>query len=398
MNRVWMMACTASLLFAGEAAAQRLIWEYRTGGMVFSSPALAGGSLYVGSGDGMLHAVEAATGASRWRFATGGAVDSSPAVADGVVYALSRDGLLYAVDAEDGSLRWTFATGGERRLDHWDFYLSDPLAHDDLVVFGSGDGHVYALDRATGELRWKRDTGDIVHAAPVVADGRLFVGGFDGRLHALDVATGEPAWVFKTVGETYFPKGEIQRAATVHEGIVYFGSRDYNLYAVDAATGTGRWNLRDARGWFTPQPLVHGETVFLGSSSPHTVFAVDRRLGAVRWQSPIEARVYGTAALAGDTLLVGAFNGRLYALCASSGAELWHFQTAASAANFGTVYDAAGRFRSEFVELYTSGRWEEAEARILALGSLPGTPVVAGGVVYFGSTDGSVYAVRVGDR
>ena len=48
----------------------------------------------------------------KWRFHTNGKIISSPAVAGGIVYVGSGDGNIYAVHASDGSLVWKFATKG----------------------------------------------------------------------------------------------------------------------------------------------------------------------------------------------------------------------------------------------------------------------------------------------
>jgi outer membrane protein assembly factor BamB len=72
-------------------------WRFTTGDWVESSPAVASGIVYVGSGDKNLYAIDAVTGEEKWRFATGDQVDSSPAVANGIVYVGSRDKNLYAV-------------------------------------------------------------------------------------------------------------------------------------------------------------------------------------------------------------------------------------------------------------------------------------------------------------
>ena len=58
-------------------------WDYLT-----SSPAVANGVAYWGSGDGHVYAVDAEAGGELWRFATGGRVRSTPAVVDGGVPAL----------------------------------------------------------------------------------------------------------------------------------------------------------------------------------------------------------------------------------------------------------------------------------------------------------------------
>src|SRR4029079_6217099 len=55
-----------------------LAWRAATDGDVISSPAVANGTVYVGSGDGHLYALDLASGERRWRSDAGSAVNSSP--------------------------------------------------------------------------------------------------------------------------------------------------------------------------------------------------------------------------------------------------------------------------------------------------------------------------------
>ena len=73
-------------MYALDAATGHLRWSYTTGDCVDSDPAVAGGTVYVGSGDDKVYALDAATGRLRWSYTTGDAVDSGPAVAGGTVY------------------------------------------------------------------------------------------------------------------------------------------------------------------------------------------------------------------------------------------------------------------------------------------------------------------------
>jgi len=81
-----------------------------------SSPTVANGVVYIGSGDQHVYALESATGALRWSFATGDVVHGSPAVVDGVVYVGSFDRNLYALDAATGRERWRYTTGNDTTI------------------------------------------------------------------------------------------------------------------------------------------------------------------------------------------------------------------------------------------------------------------------------------------
>jgi outer membrane protein assembly factor BamB len=78
-----------------------------------------------------------ATGKSVWTFAARARVDSSPAVAGGRVYIGSSDGRLYVLDAEDGKKQWEFDTGAA--------LTASPAIASGRVVIGSSDGVVYCF-------------------------------------------------------------------------------------------------------------------------------------------------------------------------------------------------------------------------------------------------------------
>ena len=196
-------------------------WAYTTGGQVYSSPAVADGTVYIGSYDGNVYALDAATGHIRWTYTTSGTVDSSPAVADRTVYVGSDDGNVYALDAATGHVRWTYATGGLA-------IAAKPVVAGGTVYIGSDDHKVYALDAATGHVRWTYTTGDQVFSSPAVAGRTVYIGSDDHKVYALDAATGHVRW-------TYTTGSQVHSSPAVAGGAIYIGSEDYTVYDLKAA-------------------------------------------------------------------------------------------------------------------------------------------------------------------
>jgi outer membrane protein assembly factor BamB len=62
---------------------------------VDSSPAIAGGRVYVGSNDGRLYVLDLASGQKQWEFDAGNAITASPAIAAGRVVIGAQDGVIY---------------------------------------------------------------------------------------------------------------------------------------------------------------------------------------------------------------------------------------------------------------------------------------------------------------
>ena len=120
-------------------------------------------------------------GSLRWTYTTGGSA-ASPAVAGGTVYVGSDDGKVYALNAATEQVRWTYTTGSS---------VSSPAVAGGTVYIGSWDHKVYALNAATGQVRWTYTTGGYVASSPAVAGGTVYVGSYDGKVYALNAATGQ---------------------------------------------------------------------------------------------------------------------------------------------------------------------------------------------------------------
>ena len=132
---VAVICCSA---FGQELKPGDLIWEFETGDMVQSSPAIGSdATIYVGSYDNKLYAINP-DGSKKWAFETGNYVLPSPAIgSDGTIYVGSEDNNLYAINP-DGTKKWAFDTGD-------DVNSSPAIGSDGTIYFGSDDGYFYAI-------------------------------------------------------------------------------------------------------------------------------------------------------------------------------------------------------------------------------------------------------------
>jgi eukaryotic-like serine/threonine-protein kinase len=329
-----------------------------------------------------------------------------------MVYFGAYDGNFYALDAASGAQKWKFSTEGEHRYaanhlhgsqpakevmpDPFDCYLSSPVVWNGAVYFGSGDGNVYALDAASGSLKWKFKTGDVVHASPAIADGKVYIGSWDSNFYALDASTGREVWRFKT-GEDPDIHNQvgIQSSAAVVDGMVYFGCRDSHLYALDAKTGEKKWAYGTKGSWVIASPAVRDGKVYFATSDSGMVYALDAKNGDVifslnlqRWPS------FSSPAIAGDVLYEGSSSGRLNAVDLANRKVAWSFETDAAKKN-GPAYTKAdgspnyeAAFDSDFYDDMIVGHY-----RMMSVGPILSSPVVSDKVVYFGGTDGILYAL-----
>jgi len=167
-------------IFALNATDGTTRWQQTYDGWTQSTPAIENDRLFVTRGYN-LTAINAMDGTIIWSNVTDtdptATIQSSPAVAGGMVYVGSNDGNLYALDAATGIKIWNFTTGGA--------ILSSPAVANGVVYVGSNDDNVYALDAATGAKLWNYTTGGHVESCPVIDNGTVYVGSDDGNIYAI---------------------------------------------------------------------------------------------------------------------------------------------------------------------------------------------------------------------
>jgi len=293
-------------------------WTYRTGGEVFSSPALNpdGSAVYFGSTDYTVYALDPAGGEVIWTFETGDQVVASPTLAGDTLYVGSLDGTLYALDAATGEARWSALIGA---------MISSPFVLDDLIYVGAfmpdnatGEitGGVYALSAADGAVVWTYPVEDVIVSSPVVVNGILY-SGTPSSVVALDAAAGELVWEA--------PVGFSQSSPMVVGDTIYTGAENGNVYALDAATGAERWRYATGSAIIS-SPDVAGDRVYIGSTNGN-VYALDAASGAEVWRLATIDAIISSPLVIDEVVYIGSSNGRLYALDAATGDLEWFFQT-----------------------------------------------------------------------
>ena len=133
-------------------------------------------------------------------------------------------------------------------------------------------------------LKWRFKTGGPVISSPAIVAGRVYFGAGDSNLFCIRLGDGTQIWKFTS-------DGLIESSPLVLDNRVYFGSDNTNFFAVDATTGKELWR--------------HG--------------VEDKILSSPNWVQPggPETR----------SVLIGAYDFKLYSLQAATGKTNWVFET-----------------------------------------------------------------------
>ena len=260
-------------LFALNATNGSTLWSSNLGGTFFwSGSCYENGRVFALNGDGLLRAFDAATGVVVWSRLLPGqfSFSSMPTVREGVIYTggAGSGGTAYAVNANTGAVIWTQSVmnGGS----------SSPAVTNDGVYVSYACPNVYKLDPATGAVIW--------HFAPGCSGG----GGktpalYNNRLYVRD-STG-----------------------TIHDS--FNGSIIGNFVAKNTPAFSG------SRGFFLNGPN------FFGSFG--TLEARDVDTNAVLWSFAGDGSLQSAVLVVNDYVYVGSASGRLYAVSAATGQQVW---------------------------------------------------------------------------
>ncbi|GCE28821.1 hypothetical protein KDA_43050 [Dictyobacter alpinus] len=205
------------------------------------------------------------------------------------------------------------------------------------------------------------------------------------------------------------PAGHAE-SIVVANGQAYVGSDNGQIYVFDASHGNIRWQHSEQA---THLFAVDGDTLYAGDDAYNTFYALDASNGMVRWQRALNMG-FNVVKVANGIVYVDALSGSspstIYALQATTGKLLWQYAVASTtpslvAVSQGRVYDIPSRDTNSSgaptpltVLNATDGHvlWQlTPRAGEGTFGSGIGGGIAENnGVVYFSTTQGTVYAVQ----
>ena len=326
----------------------QITWQRNTGGSVFSAPALANGTLYIGSTGGNVLALDARTGAVRWQHAIGQFLnDSTPVVVGRVLFVGANRTWVLALDATNGRQLWaanlqevikaapTYADGlvlvnssnattaldARTGLVRWAFRengfgwptTAAPTVNGQTVYVAQGTRTiVYALNLQTGRQLWAYNAADRLISTPVIVGNSVIIGTWKGKVEALDVTRGNRIWHYNV--NQALPRGMsidgIAGSLAATGDTVFVGTYNGDIVALNVATGTLRW-VRTIDAPVLGTPAIEGNVLYV--SGRQTLNAIGAKTGKLLWHLTL-GDVRNAVALGPGQLFVGTVQGNVYAI------------------------------------------------------------------------------------
>lgn len=320
-----------------------------------------------------------------WAFSlpAGGSIVHKPVIANGVFYVVvgttngnAGSSSLYALRISNGSILWKLQLGQGVQV-------AQPIASNG-VIYISETNYAYALKASDGTVLWKYKTNAAASVDPVLGNGVLYVTGQDDNsVCALNISNGTPIWKFSST---------ISQLVLDH-GVLYIVSPEA---AGSGGVGTG------------PGPGGGCNGTNSLSASASQVLAVNASNGTSLWSFSLGGFATGNAVDATNLRAVvqngvvyveaPGLNtpGRLYALRADNGSQLWKFITSNQPSPIevadGGVYFSNSDKNTLFGLRASDGSvlWQKTGFQY------PGTPTVVNGIAYI-ANGGDLYALRDSD-
>lgn len=247
---------------------------------ITAGPAVAEGTLAVGTGKGEVVTLRSDDGTEIWRAAVSSAVLAPPAIGGGYVVVRTIDEAVTALSAADGHELWTYEQ-------------SQPA----LTLRGT--------------------------SAPVIAGGRVYAGFDNGKLAALELATGRQLWEVPIATPT--GRTELERLVDL-DGVFKVTGQEVHVTAyhgtvalVSATGGQALWSQEQS----SYKGLEADRNAVYVTTEASEIWAYDKRTGNVLWnQDQLRGRWLTAPVRFGGYLVVGDFEGYLHFLSADTGVLL----------------------------------------------------------------------------
>ena len=293
------------------------------------------GITYISASSGKISAMRMVDNSSLWSYQLPVSFTVPLTVADNHVYATAPNGTIYALDAARGSLLW------QHQLN---IQVPQPvLASSGFVYISSVNGTLYTLLARNGKLLWQRP---LPSAAQILTTSTSLIYASDGNVTVLRSSNGSLLW------HLHFASTPVQPLAMTH-GNIYVASFDNSISAFKASNGAFLWRHRLPA--LAYEPIVASDTVIYIHASDYAMYTLNAINGAPLWSKPV-TNIFTFAVVQGIAYIVTQ-NSEVEAL-GTDGSSLWHRQLPSSAIR---------------------------------------PMLVASGVIFTGTSSGTVYALRAND-
>jgi outer membrane protein assembly factor BamB len=262
-----------------------------------------------------------------WTIKTGagisaGSYNRQPLLVGDEIFTVDIDGLIKNIDAESGKLKWDFETGIES--------ITGLFGNNKIIVASSRNGELNIYDRTDNNLnlRWSARLKGEIRSAPVTNADSLFIRTVDGRLSSISKADGSIQWTVSHLVPALSLTGN--SAPILHNELVIAGFDDGKLAAFDQTNGQVVWEITVSQptGRSEIERLVDvdgqfilGDGVIYVSSYQGRIAAIQAIDGEELWSRKFSS--FNAMSIDADAIYISSDSSHLWSIDRRTGSALW---------------------------------------------------------------------------
>ena len=267
----------------------------------------------VGTRKGHIFAVDLESGRRLGRARFDSPIEGSMFYAGNTLYVpmIAKKKTLVAYDVNSGQQRWRLNTTPIE---------SGLLVSDDVLISVDLDGFIRGLDTASGETIWEEQLSERagIISSPVLVDKNVAVANENGDLFLFDIKSGSETWAMEA--------GSPVQASLATDGEQIFVSTTRGrVMSVAGNTGEKEWvyAVADTTVRFAAPGIDMQSDMLVVGSSEGKVRALDASSGEEMWETALEGAIIIAPLFTKNTIYIGTLRGKVYALDKRTGEKIW---------------------------------------------------------------------------
>jgi len=276
---------------------------------------------------------------------------------------------------EEADIKWTFNTS-----DNQNTFSSSSIIVDNVLYSSTSTGEIVALDCNNGTFLWNVTVGTNP-TIPSFYNNKIFVGTKEG-LKIIDL---------NTLNLSEKNLGKILSKPVVADGKIIVGNNKGNVYALDFDTENIIWQLNLSDEIYISE--LENNLLFICSGK--NCYAIDASSGAQVWFFETNGVITSRPFVYDDTVYFGSWDTFIYALNVTNGDLNWKYETGWGVETTPIISDDLVFFGSHDNNFYALEKDNGNIAWFFtSKAAIHSNPVVYGEYVFFGCDDGRFYALN----
>lgn len=292
---------------------------------------------------------------------------TSPIIYKESVFAASTDengigkAAVVSMHAKTGAINWKYPVRSSIK--------NTIAASSGLVLAQDVEGYLYAIDAVSGKLVWEKKLA-VNPVVPALNDGlvatpEVVYAGSGKGLCAIDLKSGKELWRNQAWGQHESSTATLSLNGNVLIGSAHWGA----LYANDATTGKLLWSAeKDGIRHRSSSAVMQGDIFYLASDQ--SLFVMESKTGRIliRKELPFSVNVASSPLVTDKEIIVGTATEGIVSFDRETLTQKWTYRTGPAM-------------------VYTAPYFRNPSSTVEA------SPVLAGETVFFGGSDGVIYAL-----